>query len=397
MRSFSKYSFLCFPALILPVVILLTGFACKRKEIPVLDIQHQAPVSWQEKESCNIAYSSGTTETEIEGRIKCRGGSSSKFGKHSYTLELNSKYRLGGLPEDDDWIINAAYIDKTFMRHKISYDLYRQMDSRNAAPQSTYVKVLLNGDYQGLYVLMEEVNGGLLGLDKKDSMAMLFKDPLIFYEEWVPYFQDSLNYHQQKYPKPGLRDMNPYMDEFRDFLFHSSDEEFTRKIATWVDLDRLIDWHIMLLFSNSEDGLMKNFYLYKLNATTPFRFAIWDYDHSFGRDGDNEMNMLERVIDTDRAILFRRIFDLEELNYTEKLKERWVELRKQGILSRRNFNRMIRRNHRMIRNELQNNFEKWPEDASWYFDAASFEEEIELMKEFVSIRIKELDEYFGSF
>ena len=33
---------------------------------------------------------------------------------------------------------------------------------------------------------------------------------------------------------------------------------------------------IILLFTNNADGIMKNFYLYKLDKNTPFRFAIWD-------------------------------------------------------------------------------------------------------------------------
>ncbi len=49
----------------------------------------------------------------------------------------------------------------------------------------------------------------------------------------------------------------------------------------------------MLLLSNNGDGVMKNFLLYKIDSNTPFRIALWDYDHSFGRDGDNELNLME--------------------------------------------------------------------------------------------------------
>ena len=53
-------------------------------------------------------------------------------------------------------------------------------------------------------------------------------------------------------------------------------------------MENLIDWHILLLFTNNGDGLMKNYYFYKMDSETPFRFAIWDYDHTFGRDESAE-------------------------------------------------------------------------------------------------------------
>ena len=49
------------------------------------------------------------------GRIERRGGGSMAFPKSSYEIDLEDDIPLGQLPEDDDWILNANYIDKTFM------------------------------------------------------------------------------------------------------------------------------------------------------------------------------------------------------------------------------------------------------------------------------------------
>ena len=50
--------------------------------------------------------------------------------------------------------------------------------------------------------------------------------------------------------------------------------------------------HLLLYLSNGGDGITKNFYIYKMDEETPFRIALWDCDHSFGRDGDNETECL---------------------------------------------------------------------------------------------------------
>ncbi|HKL39285.1 MAG TPA: CotH kinase family protein, partial [Cryomorphaceae bacterium] len=296
--------------------------------------------------------------------------------------------------KDDDWILNADYIDKTMMRHNISYDIFREMDDRNVAAKSAYFHLSVDSVYEGLYLIMEEVNGAMVGLNKKDTMAMLFKDPSIFFRETLPYVQDSTNYYQQKFPKLKRRDKTNYIERFRNFMFDSSDRDFANEIGNWVDIQNVIDWHIMLLFSNNDDGVSKNFYLYKLDAETPFRFAIWDYDHAYGRDGDNERNMMERPVNIDRAILLTRLLAIPQTEYIPKLRKRWFELRERDVISVENFEKHIQKNDAIIRDEVPRNVERWPVDEEWYYDENTYEEELELMREYMQMRIPQLDQYF---
>tara|TARA_Y100000385_G_scaffold290567_1_gene364279 strand:- start:3773 stop:4939 length:1167 start_codon:yes stop_codon:yes gene_type:complete len=380
---------------ILIALIVLITFSCRDKILPSLNIKKDGAIGWEEKEPCIILFSDSKNTDELIGKIKYRGGISSKYYKHSFSLELEEKYSFANLPNDDDWIINANYIDKTFMRHRISYDLFREMNSKNVASKSTFINVSINDKYEGLYVLMEETNASMIGLNKSDTMAMLFKDPPIFRKERLTYVQDSLNYYQQKYPKINKLDKTYYIEEFKNFLFYTSDNEFSKNIDTWVDISNVIDWHIILLFSNNGDGIMKNFYLYKLDKNTPFRFAIWDYDHSFGRDGDNEYNLMESELNCNRAILLERLSNISGIGYFSRLKKRWFELRQQNIISIENFEKHIVENDRLINDDIKNNFEKWPINSKWYYDDNGYSQELDLIRDFVKIRINQLDEYFN--
>jgi hypothetical protein len=377
------------------IVIILFPVSSKQQELPSINIKKDGVIGWEKKEPCTIIYSNAENVDELEGRIKCRGGISSKYNKHSFSLELENKYSFASLPKDDDWILNANYIDKTFMRHKISYDLFREMNVNNIAAKSSFINVSINDIYEGLYVIMEEINASMVGLNKSDTMSMLFKDPLIFRKERVDYVQDSLNYYQQKYPKINVIDKTNYIEEFKDFLFYSNDSDFVKDISTWVDIENVMDWHIILLFSNNGDGIMKNFYLYKLDKETPFRFAIWDYDHSFGRDGDNEHNLMEVELNCNRAILLERLSNIPDTKYLPRLKKRWFELRELNIISSENFEAHIIKNDKIINKEILKNFEKWPIDSKWYYDSNDYNQELDLMREFVIIRINQLDEYFN--
>jgi hypothetical protein len=378
--------------LLTSVSFLFTG--CSNDRIPTIEIITNKPITKDKKKSCTIAYSEPWEDTYLNAKIKRRGGISMKYQKHSYTLELKNKYSFGDLPADDDWILNANFIDKTFMRHKISYDLFRQMNDRNLAPECAYVNVVIDGKYQGLYVLMQEVNARLARLVKGDSYAMMFKDPAIFYEERITAVQDTANYYQQKYPKIEKADKTIYLEKFKDFLYSSDDQEFVDHISEWIDIENVMDWHLLLLFTNNQDGLRKNFYLYKRDKDTPFKFAIWDYDHSFGRDGDNEPNMAERLVKIENSVLLKRLMEIPESDYSNALRNRWFELRKEGIFSRENIEKHIQDNDKIISSDVVQNFKKWPADIAWYYDDNNYQQELDWMLTFVDIRIAQLDEYF---
>lgn len=363
-------------------------------ELPHIEILKSDEFSWDKKEECTIIYTVDGGSVEMPAEIKYRGGHSARYEKHSFSLELIKKYQLAGLPKDDDWILNASYVDKTFMRHKISYDLFHDMNENNISAASDYVNLKINGQNQGLYLITEEINGGQVELNKKDSLAMIFKDPPFLFEDRIVSPQDTNNYYQQKFPKIKKRDQTAYIEQFKSFIFDSTKNDFSREIDNWIDIDNVVDWHLLLLYSYNADGIMKNFYLYKLDSSTPFRIAIWDYDHSFGRDGDNELNMMERSMRIERSILFNRLMDSEGLGYREKLVNRWAELRSQGLFSEQYMNAKMKDIDIKIYESILLNATIWPWDSKWYYDDNNYEEEKTLFMEFVKMRLEVLDDEF---
>lgn len=382
---------------LLVVVLFVLGGACKRKpkmeelQLPVIHLFTDAVIPWDEHIPCEMAVVSGSDSVVWSGKVKCRGGVSSKYEKHSYSVKLADKHSLCGLPANRSWILNASYIDKTFMRHKLCYDLFNSMGDNDIAPECAYALVRVNRQPQGLYVVMQRLNKQVLGIDKSDSEAVIFKEPKLFYSDSKMPARDPFdeNYHGQSYPDFEKGDRSAIVDEFRDFIVKSSDETFYSHIGEWIDLQNLVDWHLFILFANSGDGVLKNFYLYKKDAKTPFRIALWDCDHSFGRDGDNEKNMLKVLPDERRNILIDRMMESDE--YVQKLKNRYAELRRSGIFSYENIERMMRENDPYVRAGLKENLQLWPFDSENYFDAATYDEEYNLILEFVKLNIERLD------
>ena len=94
--------------------------------------------------------------------IEKRGSSSQWFfPKDQYAFETrdaegnNLNVSLLGLPAENDWILHAPYSDKSLMRNVLTYKWANEMGAY--APRTVFCEVILNGDYQGVYVLMEKI------------------------------------------------------------------------------------------------------------------------------------------------------------------------------------------------------------------------------------------------
>lgn len=365
----------------------------EKGEIFQLNIEHEDSITYDEKVAATFTELFKNWEKEMEGDIEKRGGFSSGFYKYSYELGLERDYPLIGLPKDDDWILNSSYIDKTFLRHRLSFDLFREMGPQNLSSQCRYVELFIDQKYQGLYIVMQKLDRSTLEVNKYDEEAVIFKEPHLFrksYENQVP--EDPDNFHHQTYPDIEIANKNADLEELRDFMLNAEEEVFNDRIAEFFDLENLLDWHLLLLVTNNSDGILKNFYLYRQSEEEAYQIAIWDYDHSFGRDGDNELNLSDELPDMTRSILFSRL--LQQGWYTEALKDRWQYHKESSLFTWEALSSRISDKAALIQPFAEDNFEKWPLDAPWYYDDNDFEEEIEIMLQFLSQRIPLLEKYF---
>ena len=351
--------------------------------------------------------------------IKYRGNASAHYDKKSYSLKFDCETCLGDVMCHKKWKLNAEYIDKTFIRNKLSYDLFRSFSTQNLAPRIMFVTMNMNGSYQGIYALTERVDSDLLRLNKKDTGAVLFKQPPISFppeehskrhEEfvgfcgWADFYQgfsakakDKLikeTYYNQRYPDIDKRDKKYLIHELTQYIFNSDDAEFLdyETFSKHFDLDNIIDWHILLLTTNNGDGLVKNFYLFKQETGQPFRFCPWDYDHTFGRDGDGELNH-QSFVDARRAALLKRLLDSNAFDYKRKLLNKFMQLKNRDILTVKNIHRMIDTNAAILSPFVDENEQKWPPNAIAHFYDTDFKNEVLLMKKWIETRLPEVEGY----
>ena len=59
------------------------------------------------------------------------------------------------MPSENDWVLYAPWSDKSLIRNVLTYKLSQEMGRYSA--RSKFCELWLNGEYQGIYVLMEKI------------------------------------------------------------------------------------------------------------------------------------------------------------------------------------------------------------------------------------------------
>ena len=119
-----------------------------------------------------LSYSDEEMSVVSDVLIHIRGNSSRYFEKKSYTFHLiddkGLEKNLGfdGMAAADEWVLYGPYLDRTLLRNYMCMNIAGEI--MDYAPNVRYVRLSIDGEYQGLYVLMETITreAGRLNLSK---------------------------------------------------------------------------------------------------------------------------------------------------------------------------------------------------------------------------------------
>lgn len=336
-----------------------------------------------------------------EGKVKTRGIMRGilKYDKKSYSLKLKEERSIQGLPEAKEFVLNASYIDKTFMRNTLAYGAFRALSAKNHAPVSAPVHVFVDDDYRGLYLVTQRLGKNNLGVEKEGGF--IFKSPRLFMtldDSIVRNYYDPIVHFDQKYPKYKNKDYSQEMLDLLNLIHHSTDTEFsdpTTGVASKVDLDNVIDWELTLLMSNNSTGAFKNYYCYRTAKDSLIRFALWDCDRGFGRDDDYELN-LNGFMNVNRNVMFSRLHAMNAFQYNDRLKARWESLKATGLLNGNYFSQQLDVHSENLKHHAQANFVVWPVNGAFFTDNNGFDAEVELIRTWVMQREGRVDSFVNT-
>lgn len=332
--------------------------------------------------------------------IEVRGSSSAQFPKKSYGFETRdfggnkSDTILLGMPAEHDWILSASYSDKTHLRNVLSYKLYN--DFGRYAVRTRHCELVINGKYQGVYILMERIKrdnnrvdiakldkwenagdsltgGYIIKIDKQTGNggsgwtspfppAVSSGGQTIFYQYEYP-DADSITSQQRNY-------IQQYVDSFETALSGTNFADTVNGYIKYCKINSFIDYFILNEISKNVDGYRLSTYLYKDKYSKGGKLSIgppWDYDIAW-----LNANYCGSPAYTGWAYKFGTVCSgdgwqipfwwdkfMKDPNFTESLKCRWNQLRS-TVLTTSFINTYIDSTALYLTEGMGRNFTQWP-------------------------------------
>ena len=340
--------------------------------------------------------------------IELHGFSALTYPKKSYRIEFleeegeeeTEDYALLGMREDDDWVLNAMWVEPLRMRNKVCHELWQRVHQpayaalepeARSGVSSEYVELFLNDSYQGVYLLSERVDRKLLKLKKHNGQIRgeLYKGygyGATSYQLLPEYSNDSLLWggFEWKHPEEEVNWANLY--DTVDFVLHSS--EFYDEYASRYNLENLLDYFLYINVIRGVDNWAKNAYLAKYNTGWPYFYVPWDLDGVFGQrySGDRDPET--------EGMIYHRLFrlayqDCSEGGFNDMLQQRWSELRT-GVFHQDSLLAMMEENIEFLRRNgvYEREAMVWP----WYQHSNN---DFSYVQSWLAERLGVLDGYFS--
>jgi len=177
--------------------------------------------------------------------------------------------------------LNNATADPGMQRDVICYDLMNR--SGVSAPRTAYARVSLNGEFWGLYQMIEQVDKEFLQNNFDNAKGNLFKN-LGWYN--FEYQGDSPENYLGQALKTN-REGNDYSGfiNFTKVLNDSTATDFPEAIEAVFNVDRYLKVLAVDVATNNWDSNLehgRNWYIYEDTVSGKFQWIPWDYNLALG-------------------------------------------------------------------------------------------------------------------
>lgn len=271
-------------------------------------------------------------DTVITAKYKIRGASSSGYPKKSYAIKLydasgsSFDYSFFGLRSDNNWILDAMYIDDACMRNRVATDLWNDFSVRPyyaakekkalTGTRGHFVEVFMDGTYHGLYCMTEKLDRKQLKLKKYQAAdptvagstgkvrGLLYKTSQWGYEVHMGHNSGNKYYpgtspsgysntlgcetwcnYELKYPDYAEEavEFGPMYNAV-NFVCTSSQTDFESGVKSYFDFATTRDYYLFidLLLATDNHGKNMFYYVYDHSKSDLVGMAPWDLDGTFG-------------------------------------------------------------------------------------------------------------------
>lgn len=339
------------------------------------------------------------------------------------TAELS----LLNMASESDWVLNASYNDRTFLRDYLAQHLAKKMGLLSSDVK--YIELIINEQYQGVYLFMEKIKQGknrvpidklhltdtsgdnltggyILKFDKNTGSSQ----NMSFSSNYVTPLGNSKPQFLIDYPKKDSlvsQQFNYIKGIFGTFEKNLSEENPTDPSAQYrrmMDIPSFVDYFLVNELSKNVDAYRLSTYFYKERDSKGGKIKmgpVWDYNLSFGNadyyNGNNANGWIFNIVNeipeitkdgTQAPFWWGKL--MGDTVYVNKLKSRWFQLRK-TIFNTNYINQQIDSVQTVLQEPLARNFQRYPLFGKYIwpngFVGANMNQEIAYLKDWFPKRI----------
>ena len=310
--------------------------------------------------------------------IRYRGNTSRSFSKHSYSIklieqgepELNRDLPLMGMNADSEWSLHGPFLDKTLLRNYMWMNISAEV--MGYAPNVRLCELVLDGEYQGVYVLMETIREGegrvdLTDYEPGDPICSYIVrigsnlDPLKTIENFTYYTYRLDESKEMEVIYPGTmhqtQDVHDYictdLSQAEYLLYSAQMNDGSRAYRDVLDVDSFVNYYILQEFLAVNDAFSESTYFYRDVRGKIHVGPVWDYN--------NVLDNFPRPVPMDELILAQRGWYgqlMTDKDFVERIIHRYNQLR-QGVLSDEYLNTYLDETVAWLGSAVKRNYTVW--------------------------------------
>jgi hypothetical protein len=346
------------------------------------------------------------------------------------------KMSLVQLPEESDWVLNASYNDRSFMRDFLSQHLAASLGLLYS--HAKFVELVINDEYRGVYVLMEKVKQGknrvpisdlyptenagddvtggyLLKIDKTSGSPST---------SWKSTYTSGITATQKcefqiEYPQYGIITQQQliyiknYINTWEQKLMTEDMNDPKASFRDYMDVSTFVNYFILNEATRNVDGYRLSTYLYKDKESLGGKIKMgpaWDFNIALGNadylNGWKTDGFVYKAMENDGGkndywqVPFWWNKLMQDASFRKALATRWKVVRA-SFLNTNSINATIDSAQVALKDPLNRNFQKFPLMGKkiWpnYYVGATLSDEVNWLKNWIQGRLVWLDAQMAVF
>lgn len=350
--------------------------------------------------------------------IHVRGNSSRTFDKLGYRINLtdengeNNPLPLLGMDPHHEWALHGPFLDKTLLRNYMWYNIAGEI--MDYAPNVRFCELVINGEYMGVYVLVEIITAGKDGSRlnvKLDAKGNTFTGYVLQLDRLdgkeYNHLRSLTTYtlrtrHKLEIIYPGRSNLSEELYEgikqdfsaFEKALYSYDYDHEKYGYQQLIDVDSFVDYFLINEFTCNYDAGWLSTYIYK-SMDGKFHMCIWDFNSSC--DNYQQSYIPDNRFEMQLGLWFYMLFKDE--HFTDRCVERYRELRK-TYLSDEYLYHYIDEVVAYLGPAIERNYEKWGHIFEEAYDQLqpternprNYEDSLTAMKRFIAVRSAWMDQ-----